>query len=385
MYKFYFLFLALFLYGLSAAAEVSMDNSASGKKGPQAAIKQTVESTVKGTVKRTVKYKVEHTVENTAENPVANTVETTAETTFETSKSRDSENSNSSKLSSSGTSIENSVSTESSVETSVETSAETEAAESGNSVLAGVSAGRKKWRFQGFATHLPELRGDQRTTTDILLRTEYNINKKHRIRLQQPLTKRYEKRDFEYEFAVADTTLAHFYRITPKPLGVSLQWRSDLRVPISSDSIRDNLVTRLTGSLIALRPFAGGKLLGIAVPFVRYHWWQFKSSVSGRRLPWYTLGLSSSLIYMITSKLSLTGSASYNFTGQINNPFDQDPRQLNNGTYRFDLDVTYQFTKNWSASVGYTQGANYIQDGRYEVNFFDSEVSRFYLGAAFLY
>jgi len=81
---------------------------------------------------------------------------------------------------------------------------------------------------------------------------------------------------------------------------------------------------------------------------------------------------------MITNKLSLTGTAGYNFTGQLNNPFDQDPKQLNNGTYRFDLDITYQITKNWSASAGYTQGANYIQDGRYELVLFDSEVSRFY-------
>lgn|GEM_PF-2151904 len=262
---------------------------------------------------------------------------------------------------------------------------ESSASESGNSVLAGVSAGKKKWRFQGFATHLPELRNDQRTTTNLLLRAEYNINKKHRIRLQQPLTKRFEKMDFQNEFAVADTTLAHFYRFEKKPFGTSFQWRSDVRVPISNNSIRDNLITRFTGSLIGIKPFAKGKLLGIAVPFARYNWWEYKSSITGRRLPWYTIGLNASLIYMITNKLSLTGTAGYNFTGQLNNPFDQDPKQLNNGTYRFDLDITYQITKNWSASAGYTQGANYIQDGRYELVLFDSEVSRFYLGAAFLF
>ena len=65
--------------------------------------------------------------------------------------------------------------------------------------------------------------------------------------------------------------------------------------------------------------------------------------------------------------------------------FEDSPTQINSGTYRFDVSMAYQFTPEWSTSLSYFQGANYTRDGRYELVFFDDQVSRVSLDVSFIY
>ncbi len=254
-----------------------------------------------------------------------------------------------------------------------------------NPTLNNLTGGASGWRLQGSMTHNPKLRKDQEDTTDILLRADYAINKKHTIRVQQFFSKFYGKYESEYEFKPFDTSVAHFYRLGYKPFGMNLQWRNQVSLPISNESNRDDLFTVFQTSVVASKALFGGKALAFAVPYARYFAYEYKTSESGRLLPWYQAGASLGALYFFTSKLAFYGGMDYRFDTVRNSQFDQTPSQVPRGNYRFDLDLSYQATQHWTGSVSYSQGDSYIQNGRYEVVVFDDQESRIGLGVTYIY
>lgn len=127
----------------------------------------------------------------------------------------------------------------------------------------------------------------------------------------------------------------------------------------------------------------------VVAPYARYHFYEFKTSESGRQLPLYTLGTSLSAIYFITPKFSFSLSGNYNFEGVNKSQYDPNQSlvfdQLNRGIYRFDVDLSYQVTNRLAASLSYFQGASYMQTGRYEMVFYDNENSRYSAGLTYIY
>ncbi len=255
-----------------------------------------------------------------------------------------------------------------------------------NPTLANLTGASSGWRLQGTVTHSPRLRKDQEDTTDILLRADYNINKRHTIRAQQFFTKFYGKYESEYEFKPFDTTLAHFYRLPWRPGGVGLQWRNQFSLPISNESARDDLLTTFQTSVVGSKALLGGKLLVFGIPYSRYFFYEYRTSVSGRLLPRWQNGLSLGGLYFITPKLSFYAGGDYRIDTVYNSQFDNSPNQVPQGTYRFDLDVSYQFNNNLTGSLSYAQGrASYIQNGRYELVLFDDQASRVNFGLTYIY
>ena len=262
----------------------------------------------------------------------------------------------------------------------------TTTAQENNPTLNSLNGGGSGWRFQGTLTHLPTERRDQETTTDVLLRADYTINKKHRVRIQQYFNKVYTKYESEYDFQPADTQLVHFYRLDYKPAGIGLQWRNSISLPISNASSRDDLITRIQTSIIAAKPLLGGKLISFFVPYLRYHAYEFALSRSGTPLPLTTVGASLGGLYFLTPKLSFYGGLNYNVENTRESQFEPDPTyQFNRGIYRFDLDLSYMVTNHVTASLSYNQGAALVQDGRYELMFYDDQVSRVGLGLTYIY
>ncbi|MEM7646445.1 MAG: hypothetical protein AAF203_06020 [Pseudomonadota bacterium] len=252
-----------------------------------------------------------------------------------------------------------------------------------NPTLANLNGGGSGWRLQGTLTHTPRLREDQEDTTDILLRADYNINKKHTIRVQQFFTKFYDKFSSEDEFKPFDTTVAHFYRLSWRPLGMGLQWRNQISLPISNESNRDDLFTVYRTSMIMSKAFLGGKLLAFGVPYGRYFFYEYKTSQSGRLLPRAQGGLSLGALYFATPKLSFYGGGDYRYDTVYTVDGDS---QIPQGTYRFDLDMSYQWTTHLTTSLSYAQGrASFIQDGRYELALFDDQASRVTFGLTYIY
>jgi hypothetical protein len=257
--------------------------------------------------------------------------------------------------------------------------------ESANPTLANLAGAASGFRLQATVTHQPKLRNDQEDTTDILLRGDYNLNKRHTLRVQQFFTKFYGKYESEYEFKPFDTTFAHFYRMPWRPGGVGLQWRNQVSLPISNESVRDDLITTFQTSVVGSKAFLGGKLLAFGIPYSRYFFYQYKTGEE-RLLPRWQNGLSLGALYFFTPKLAFYAGGDYRIDTVYNSPFDQTPNQVPQGTYRFDLDLSYQFTNNLTASVSYAQGrASYIQNGRYELVLFDDQASRVNFGMTYIY
>lgn len=255
-----------------------------------------------------------------------------------------------------------------------------------NPTLASLKGGGSGWRLQTYVTHTPRLRNDQKDFTDILLRADYNINNKHSLRFQQYFTKYYSKYSSDYEFQPFDTSVAHFYRMDWKPLGIGLQWRNHVTLPISNASQRDNLYTNYQTSIIASKAFFGGKFIAFAIPYFRYFFYEYKTSVSGRLLPWHQEGLSLGGLYFFTDKLSFYGGTDYRVSSVYNSQYDPTPGQIPSGTYYFDMSLSYQVNSHFSGSLNYSQGStSYIQNGRYELVLFDSHVSRVAAGINYVY
>ncbi|MCB0378793.1 MAG: hypothetical protein KDD33_09895 [Bdellovibrionales bacterium] len=256
---------------------------------------------------------------------------------------------------------------------------------SSNPTLNSITGGGSGWRLQGALTHVPKTRNDNEDTTDILARADYTFNNKHRVRLQQVWTKFYGKYSSEYEFKAYDTQIGHYYTMGSKPWGVNLLWKNHANVPISNESNRDDLITRFQSTLIGTKAFLKGKLIAFGTPYARYSWYEFKNSKSGRPLPLFDLGASLAGLYFITPQLSFYAGLTYEYQTVSNSQYDTSPSQPNRGIYQWDLSLTYQFTNALSSSLGYFQGASYIQDGRYEFAFYDNEVSRYSLGLTYIY
>jgi hypothetical protein len=254
-----------------------------------------------------------------------------------------------------------------------------------NAALSSIVGGASGWRFQGSFTHIPKIRKDQEDTSEILTRADYTFNSRHRVRLEQFFTKYYTVYNNENELKPGDTGLSHYYTIPYNPYGLNMLWRSSLTLPISNNSVRDDLITKMSGSLIATKGFFNNKLLTFFVPYASYYWYEYALSKSGRNLPWYTLGASVSALYFITPSLSLYSGFGYTTDTLRQSQFDQAPSQIVNGNYQFDLSLSYQFNNQLSSSLSYFQGNNYIQNGRYEVVLFDNQNSRYSFGLTYIY
>lgn len=245
-------------------------------------------------------------------------------------------------------------------------------------------ADKNFFRFTGSASYTPQIRNDQVGSGDFLLRGEYFFAKNQRIRLDQYYTHYEQKLNSAYEFKPSDTTIGHFINLPWKLWDGSLQWRTNVTLPISNESARDGIITRVTGSLMYSKMFLDNKFTFLLVPYARYHVTQYKTSPSGNGLPWYTLGASVWGIYNITPAWSLSGIYNYNFEAVQKSQFattgEIQPDLFPNGSYSFDVGISWQFSDNFSANLGYSQGASYMQQGRYELVFYDNRNSRYNFG-----
>ena len=256
-------------------------------------------------------------------------------------------------------------------------------AQENNPTLANLAGGGSGWRLQGTLSHIPRLRRDQEDLTNLLFRADYRINKKHSIRFQQFFTKFYSKYTAENELKPFDASVGHFYRLSWRPYGVGLQLRHRVSLPISNESHRDHLYTTYGASVVGSKAFLGGKVLAFGVPYARYFFYEFKTSQSGRLLPRFQAGLSLGALYFATSKLSFYGGGDYR--NDTVYTVDGDP-QIPRGGYRFDLDMSYQWTYHLTTSLSYSQGqASFFQNGRYELVLFDDQASRISLGMTYIY
>lgn len=251
----------------------------------------------------------------------------------------------------------------------------------GQAATAETKGGKQKnWRVMADVQHVPIMREDQESYTDVVAIGDYFLNDKHRLRVMQAGSKLYSKYDSEYEFQASDTRLYHYYNFESKPLGFGYIWRNDIAIPISDLSQQDDLVTRFTTTMFMNR-MIGGKTFISLMPFARYNWYKFRTSPGGRLLPLYTFGASALVSYSIIGDLSINGTAFYSIEGTNSSQYDSNFVQKEQGIYSFSVALNYQLMKELSLYGAYSSGpANYINQGRYEVYLYDQDSSRLGVG-----
>ncbi len=251
----------------------------------------------------------------------------------------------------------------------------------------------KKWHMLFDVNHQPTARDDQFSSTDVTLFFDYALNPKNSLRIMQAPTKTYDLGGTrgENEWIPSDTILSHFWNMPGQIESTGTRFRlvSVVNLPTSIES-QDNDKILTFGNTLQINTMVGGVFLASLRPFYRYNWNKYKTSgfgeTGGRPLPVLTYGITMVNSYSINDKISLNGSFSwaviqespsqYDTSTNMNGMFGENP----NGTYSISLSANYSWTDKVATYVGYFQGTNYLQDGRFEVYAYDPRASRYSAG-----
>jgi hypothetical protein len=257
----------------------------------------------------------------------------------------------------------------------------------------------KKWHILFDMNHQPAARDDQFAATDLTLFFDYSLNPTNTFRILQAPTKVYDLGGSrgENEWIASDTIFSHFWNLpwSVSETGTRFRLVSALNLPTSLES-QDNQKILTFGHTLQMNTMVAGKLLVSLRPFYRYNWNRFRTSgpgdvMGGRPLPQFTYGLSMVNSYNVSDSLSLNASASWVVIYESASEFDNSTSaggwlgQNPAGTYSISLSANYSWTEKFGTYVGYFQGAQYIQDGRFEVYAYDPRFTRYSAGFTFYF
>ena len=218
--------------------------------------------------------------------------------------------------------------------------------------------------------------------TSFTLSPSYKINDRNTVLIVQGIDKYYEVPQINgEEVSFSDMSLRHIYTLFPDINGFSLKWRTSATLPLSTVSRDQDNITKLGGMFIASRKFFDVFTLTYK-PFISYSVNQFSTTVGGKPLKRGALGNYIEGQIDFTDKLNLFNRfmAQYNSYERVAG--DNKPRQPE-GDYLFESFLGYQVVKNLEAHVGYSYSDSMIKQGRYEMNIYDTEKSRWLMGVEF--
>ncbi len=252
----------------------------------------------------------------------------------------------------------------------------------------------KPWHMLLDMNHQPAARKDQFAATDFTMFLDYQINPKNSLRILQAPTKVYEIGGTrgENEWLASDTILSHFWTLpwTIEQTGTRFRLINVVNLPTSIES-QDNSKILTFGQTLQLNTMIQGRMLVSIRPFYRYNWYSYNLSPGGLNLPLLTLGVSMVNSYNVTDSLSLNASFSIASVNETASQFDTSTNagglfeENPGGRYSMDLSVNYSWTDKFGTYVGYSQGDNYLQDGRFEFYTYDPRTTRYSMGATFYF
>lgn len=253
----------------------------------------------------------------------------------------------------------------------------------------------KKWHILFDMNYQPALRNDQISFSDFTLFFDYQLNPQHSLRVLQAPSRFYEyggSNQSANEWVASDTILSHFWNLSYKIESTGTRFRlvNVVNLPTSIES-QDNSKIATVGQTLQVNTMIAGKLLVSLRPFYRYNWYNFRTSRGGNSLPLFIYGVNMVNSYNITDKLSLNATlafsvinesaSEYDKSTNLNGWFEENP----GGRYSVDLAVNYSFTDKFGGYLGYSQGDNYLTDGRFEMFTYDPLVSRVSGGITFYF
>ncbi len=248
---------------------------------------------------------------------------------------------------------------------------------------------QKKWHVLLDMNHQPAARKDQFSFTDFTLFFDYQLNPSHSLRVLQAPTKNYEIGGTrgENEWMPSDTIMTHFWNLPWRIESTGTRFRlvSAVNLPTSIES-QDNQKVVTFGNTLQVNTMIAGKLLVSVRPFYRYNWYRFNTSPGGFTLPLLTYGITLLNSYNITDNLSLNATFSASVINESASQYDTSTNwggwmeENPGGRYSMDLSLNYSVTDKMGFYLGYSQGDNYLTDGRFEMYSYDPLVTRYSAG-----
>lgn len=218
--------------------------------------------------------------------------------------------------------------------------------------------------------------------TSFTLNPSYKIDDRNTVLIVQGIDKYYEVPQIGgEEFSFSDMSLRHVYLLNPDVYGWSLKWRTSATLPISTLSRDQGNITKLGGMAIASRKFFDIFTFTYR-PFISYAVNQYTTSVGGKPLKLGSVGNYVEGQIDFTDKFNLFNRFMAQYNAYERTAYDSKPRQLE-GDYLFESYLGYDVLKNMSAHVGYSYSDSMIKQGRYEMNIYDVEKSRWLMGVEF--
>jgi long-subunit fatty acid transport protein len=220
--------------------------------------------------------------------------------------------------------------------------------------------------------------------TDFSLSGSYKFNKKHSLQAIQGFSKNYIIDRTQQEWPINDTLMYYYYTPEMRPFDIGLKWRGSATLPISETSQRTNVLSVLGLALIFDHSFFENKLTLKLNPSARYQINRYTTTVSGRPLKKWTAGMSLTALYQLTDQLSLSSVVAGNNVWVERTQFTQG-EQSQDSSYSFSLGASYDITSQLSTSLAYSQNANAMNEGRYEIFAYDPNASEFTFGIAYTF
>lgn len=245
----------------------------------------------------------------------------------------------------------------------------------------------KPWHILLDMSHNPAARTDQFTSTDFTFFFDYQANAQHLFRVLQAPTKIYETgmMQGENEYMASETILSHFWNTGWQTGPFKYRLVSSIGLPTSIEAQDNDKMATFTETVQINAMFAGKFVFSLR-PYVRYNWYEFKTTESGFLLPTFIYGVNLVTSYSVTDALSLNGSFGYSMVNELASQYDKTTNfgvfeENAEGRYFLSLTANYSVTDKFGVYAGFSQGDTYIRDGRFEVYAYDPQISRYNIGA----
>lgn len=247
----------------------------------------------------------------------------------------------------------------------------------------------KPWHILLDMSHNPATRDDHFTTTDFTTFFDYQLDAKNSFRILVAPTKSYDLAEGQPEWEASDTLLYHFWNTGTSAGPFRLRLVSSLNVPTSVEAQDNDKITTITETL-QLNALFMGKFVFSLRPYVRYNWYEFKTTREGNLLPTFIYGANLVTSYSFNDKLSLNGTFGYSIVNELASEYDNSKNlgvfeENAEGRYLISIALNYSMTDKFAVYGGFNQGDIYIKDGRYELYAYDPKISRANAGLTFYF
>ncbi len=221
----------------------------------------------------------------------------------------------------------------------------------------------------------------------------YRFNPSHLIRVFQAAQQQLRPED---KFGAEDAQLFHYYRFNPDIKDNAIGLRTRIIVGTSEGSRANGLNSIEQVRLEFAKNFE--KFSFGLRPYFSHYSTDYSTNAKGEPLPLFALGHNLALGYKFTDRLSIDAEVDTGFNmlqpdevkrarveaEQAGEPTDK-LMDTTTSAFAFVVELGYAASQNIRLHLGYAQADKLMSEGKYGVEFLDTNTSRGYLGVAYAF